>query len=259
MSDQRPHAGSAKAHAIAAALRDAIAAGEYMPGDKLPSERILAATYGGARNTARAAVQELASEGLVRSEHGRGSFVREKPRWMRFGRLRYTSTMRTGMAHGPFGAEARAQGKVPRVDVRSATRTPAPEHVAERLGISPGRDIVRRENWYYADNEPMQIGVTFVPWSIAKGTPLAKAENLGKRSLYGHLEDAGYALAHIREEITARPATHDEIEALSLPIGVPVIELWHTGMTADREPFEVTNFCMRADHSALDYDMPVEY
>ncbi|MBA8808336.1 hypothetical protein FHX71_002278 [Promicromonospora sukumoe] len=23
--------------------------------------------------------------------------------------------------------------------------------------------------------------------------------------------------------------------------------------------FEVTNFCMRADYSALDYDMPVEY
>lgn len=38
-----------------------------------------------------------------------------------------------------------------------------------------------------------------------------------------------------------------------------MINLWHTGMTADKQPFEVTNFCMRADYSALDYDMPVEY
>jgi GntR family transcriptional regulator len=105
----------------------------------------------------------------------------------------------------------------------------------------------------------MQIGITFIPWSIAGGTALAKAENLGKRSLYGRLEDLGYTIANIREEITARPATREEAEGLDLPAGVPIIDLWHTGMTADKHPFEVTNFRMRADYSALDYDMPVEY
>jgi GntR family transcriptional regulator len=258
MTDQRPHGDNAEARTIAAALRDAITSGEYAPGDKLPSERVLAATYHGARNTARAAVQELVQEGLVRSEHGRGSFVRERPRWMRFGRRRYGSSMRAVTTHGPFGAEARAQGKTPRVEVRSAERIPAPPQVAARLAIEPGTEVVRRENWYYADEEPMQIGITFLPWSIAKGTALAKAENLGKRSLYGRLEDAGYTIAYIREEISARPATREEAEGLELPAGVPVIDLWHTGMTADRHPFEVTNFRMRADYSALDYDMPVE-
>lgn len=258
MTDQQTRGDNAEARAIAAALRDAIASGDYAPGDRLPSERVLAATYHGARNTARAAVQELIQEGLVRSEHGRGSFVRERPRWMRFGRLRYTSSMRAVTTHGPFGAEARAQGKTPRVEVRSAERIPASPHVAERLAIEPGTDVVRRENWYFADEEPMQIGVTFIPWSIAKGTALAKAENLGKRSLYGRLEDVGYVIAYIREEITARPATREEAEGLDLPAGVPVIDLWHTGMTAERQPFEVTHFRMRADYSALDYDMPVE-
>ncbi|MEV0890241.1 UTRA domain-containing protein [Promicromonospora sp. NPDC050262] len=106
---------------------------------------------------------------------------------------------------------------------------------------------------------PVRIGITFIPWSIAEGTALAKAENLGKRALYGHLEDLGYTIASIREEITARPATREEAEGLELPTGVPMIDLWHTGMTADKQPFEVTNFCMRADYSALDYDMPVDY
>lgn len=259
MPDQRPHGDNAEARAIAAALRDAIHSGEFNAGDKLPSERVLAATYHGARNTARAAIQELIQEGLVRPEHGRGYFVRERPRWMRFGRLRYTTPMRAVTRHGPFGAEARAQGKTPRVEVRSAERIPADTDVAVRLGIEPGTDVVRRENWYYADEIPMQIGITYIPWSIAKGTPLAKAENLGPRSLYGRLEDLGYTIANIREEITARPATREEAEGLDLPPGVPMIHLWHTGMTADKQPFEVTNFCMRADYSALDYDMPVEY
>ena len=154
MPDQRPHGDNAEAREIAAALRDAIHSGEFNAGDKLPSERVLAATYHGARNTARAAIQELIQEGLVRPEHGRGYFVRERPRWMRFGRLRYTTPMRAVTRHGPFGAEARAQGKTPRVEVRSAERIPADPDVAERLGIEPGTDVVRRENWYYADEIP---------------------------------------------------------------------------------------------------------
>jgi GntR family transcriptional regulator len=259
MPDQRPPSDNADARAIAAALRDAIHAGEYSAGDKLPSERVLATTYRGARNTARAAVHELIQEGLVRSEHGKGYFVRERPRWMRFGRRRYTNPMRAVTKHGPFGAEARAQGKTPRVEVRSAERIAADPHVADRLGIEPGTDVVRRENWYYADEVPMQIGITFIPWTIAEGTPLAKAENLGNGSLYGRLEDAGYAIANIREEVTARPATREEAEGLDMPPGIPIIDLWHTGMTAEKVPFEVTNFRMRADYSALDYDMPVEY
>ncbi|MFD6448395.1 UTRA domain-containing protein [Promicromonospora sp. NPDC060204] len=134
-----------------------------------------------------------------------------------------------------------------------------PVDVAERLVIEPGTAVVRRENWYYADEIPMQIGITFIPWSIAKGTALTKAENLGKRALYGRLEDLGYTIANIREGVTARPATREEAEGLDMPAGVPIIDLWHTGMTAEKKPFEVTNFRMRADYSALDYDMPVEY
>lgn len=57
---------------------------------------------------------------------------------------------------------------------------------------------MRRENWYYADEIPMQIGIAFIPWSIAKGTALAKAKDLGPRSLYGRLEDLGYTIANIR-------------------------------------------------------------
>jgi GntR family transcriptional regulator len=104
----------------------------------------------------------------------------------------------------------------------------------------------------------VQIGTTYIPWSIAEGTPLAQKANLGKLSLYGRPEEAGYTIACIREEVSARPATREEAEGLELPEGVPIIDLWHTGMTADKQPFEVTNFRMRADYSALDYDMPVE-
>ncbi|GAA4695682.1 GntR family transcriptional regulator [Promicromonospora umidemergens] len=220
---------------------------------------MLAPTYHGARNTVRAAIQELIQEGLVRSEHGRGLL---HPRASLLDAL-WPAALHDPDASGhqtrPVRRRGPGAGKTPRVEVRSAERVPADVDVAERLGIEPGTDVVRRENWYFADEVPMQVGITFIPWSIAKGTALAKAENLGKRRLYGRLEDLGYTIANVREEITAQPATREEAEGLDLPPGVPMIDLWHTGMTAEKQPFEVTNFYMRADYSALDYDMPVDY
>lgn len=243
--------------AIANELRAAITAGEYSPGDKLPSERDLAARYGTARNTAREAIAELRREGLVTAEHGRGVFVRSKPRWMRFGRRRYSAAMRNTSELGPFGAEAAAQGRTPHVDT-TITRVEASADIAARLSIQPGDSVVRRENWYFADGEPLQVGITFAPWHIVEGTPLANSAELGREGIYGQFAARGHVITYIREEITARMPTPEEAKRLEIPDGVPVIDLWHTGVNAERQPFEVTHFVMRADFAALDYDMPVE-
>jgi len=243
---------------IAQHLRDAIAAREYVPGDKLPSERDLATTHRVARNTAREAIAQLRKEGLVTAEHGRGVFVRAKPRWMRFGRRRYSAAMRTFNGLGPFGAEAAAQGRTPHVDCTSITRIKAPAEVASRLSISTDTDVVRRENWYFADGEPVQKGVTFAPWTIVEGTPVADSADMGPKGIYGQFSACGHAITYIREEISARMPTSTEADRLKIPDGVPVIDLWHTGIDANRQPFEVTHFIMRADFAALDYDMPVE-
>lgn len=256
-SSARAPRGAINDHrAIAHELREAITSGQYQPGDRLPSERALADKHGAARNTAREAIAALRREGLVSAEHGRGVFVRPKPRWMRFGRQRYSAAMLSTNELGPFGAEAAAQGRTPHVDSR-ITRIDAPDDVAARLQIEAGASIVQRENWYFADDEPIQIGVTFAPWHIVEGTPLADSADLGPEGIYGQFSARGHVISHIREEISARMPTREESQRMQIPDGVPVIELWHTGIDAERRPFEVTRFVMRADSAALDYDMPV--
>jgi DNA-binding FadR family transcriptional regulator len=64
--------------AIRANITGSIAAGDWQPGDRLPTERVLAAEYGIARNTVRALLHELEREGAIVRHVGKGSFVADK-------------------------------------------------------------------------------------------------------------------------------------------------------------------------------------
>jgi DNA-binding transcriptional regulator YhcF (GntR family) len=56
-------------------IRDAVASGQLGPGDRLASVRELATAVGVNVNTVRAVYARLEAEGIIRSEHGRGTFV----------------------------------------------------------------------------------------------------------------------------------------------------------------------------------------
>jgi DNA-binding transcriptional regulator YhcF (GntR family) len=60
---------------LAGRIRTAVSNGTLAPGERLPSVRELAEIAGVNVNTARAVYARLESEGLVRSEQGRGTFI----------------------------------------------------------------------------------------------------------------------------------------------------------------------------------------
>ncbi|WP_460495895.1 GntR family transcriptional regulator [Glycomyces tarimensis] len=244
---------------IAEDLRDSIRNGKLQPGAKLPSRRNLAAQYGVVPNTAGEAIKILEAEGLVVTRNKARAVVREKPKLLRLGAERYSNRLREETGLSPYRAEVQRQGKSARVDCTAIERVQPPPEIAERLDVAHDEEsVVRRENWYYADDEPVQVGVTYIPWEIAERTVLADSADMGKGSLYARFEDRGHRIASIREEISSRMPDPDETERLSIPAGVPVIEVVHTGIDQDDRPFEVTCFTMRADLNGLDYRIRIE-
>ena len=65
---------------ITGQLRQAIQAGQYGHGDKLPAERQLAEAFGTSRTTVRAALDQLEAERLVSRRIGSGTFVNSPSR-----------------------------------------------------------------------------------------------------------------------------------------------------------------------------------
>ena len=55
-------------------LKRQIMSGEIRPGDKIPSENVLAKEYDISRQTVRKAIDILRNEGFLYAEHGRGTF-----------------------------------------------------------------------------------------------------------------------------------------------------------------------------------------
>ncbi|MGP3999583.1 GntR family transcriptional regulator [Streptomyces sp. 8N706] len=243
---------------IADQLRKEIESGQHAPGAKLPSQRRLAERFGAVRNTVDEALKILAQEGLVVAEHGRGVFVRVKQPLIRLGSDRYSPKYReSGLS--PFLVECAKQGKVGRFEVLGIERIKPDKALADRLKVSDKtKSVVRRENVFYADADPVYRVTTWIPWRIAQGTGLLQAEVPHQYGIHGVFEDKGHVMARISDEITARMPTPDEVGYLNVSPGVPVIEVMHTSIDQDGEPYEVTKFVMRADMNGLSYNIPVE-
>lgn len=64
---------------IVSALRSQVMAGEFAPGQRLPTENQLTETYGVSRTVIREAIAALAADGLVEPRQGAGVFVIEHP------------------------------------------------------------------------------------------------------------------------------------------------------------------------------------
>lgn len=240
--------GRVTAASIAKDLRAAIRSGTYTPGDRLPSEAALMATYGVARMTARHGLSMLKDEGLTVTRHGSGVFVRAFEPIIRdtTGAPADESTVTAEIDETGAGLTVRTLAVTAEAD--------APEKVRTALGLADGDKVTVRERLHLRERKPVLFATSYLPASIAAGTPIAERE-VGEGGTHARLADAGYAPARFREDVVARMPSIEEIEELRIEPGTPVLAVTRTAYTADGTPVELSHVVLDAGEFMLRYDI----
>ncbi len=233
---------------LASLLRSAILDGTYPAGGALPSEAELSREYGLSRPTVRQAISLLETEGLVISEHGRGTFVRTHPERRRVTRDRQVHRDEIGYYFDPQAVNWRPIVKP------TASWGKAPAEIARLLAIPVGSPVVIRDRQMgEPGGPPLQLATSYLPEWLARGTQLERADT-GPGGIYDRMEETGHKL-HWVEAVSARMPTPEEAKALRLPPGVPVLRILRTTLNQEDKPLEVNDTRMSADLFEISYPL----
>lgn len=208
---------------IADNLRARITAGEFEPGDRLPSSRDLCQQWNVSRATAIKAMEVLRLDGVVDARQGSGFVVTEIPLARPAG-SRHAGTSRiTGRPFRRLGTPL--------------MRTP-PAHVADSLSLADDAQALHRARLVLAeDGTPLSYVTAWFPPDIAEACPrLHHVSPLAEGTTRYVERTAGRAPVRGTDTTTARLATDEESSHLGVNQRTVVAVVLHTAYDAADTP-----------------------
>lgn len=236
---------------VAAAIRDAIATGEYPPGTLLPSETQLIERYGVSRPTVRNAVAALRAEGLIEVIHGKGSFVRGTPAPV----LTIDRTVARSN-RGTFTAGDATDWQTP--EAPSVYRTKTTAVTGPLLGLGEGEALFGVDRLFAdATTGTRMLHQTLIPFATADGTSLADHPDTEPADIYALLAENGHSLWW-SETVRARMPLPDERTALQLQDATPLLETLRVTHGTNDQPLFLETLRTSADAAQLTYRITPE-
>ena len=236
----QPEPGQSRYGALAAALRERIAAGEWPPATALPAETALAAEHGVALGTLRQALKLLSDQGLIERRHGKGTFVR------------------SGLGGAPmlrffrFGA---GDGEVPQSLIVSRQTLAAPAEVARRLAIGRGERTLKLQRLRSIGEQPCLLEDIWLPLPLFGALAGSDTAQWGDLLYPMFAERCGITVTRATDEIGFDNLTAAQARALHLPAG-------HPCATVTRQAFDLAGRCVelrttRGDAHAFHYTVTI--
>lgn len=211
-------------HQISERIRALIDEGVFVPGDQLPSERIIAEDLGVSRMTVRQAVRSMVAEGWAERRRGLGVFVRRRP------------VLVDPQNFEGFTSNIQRQGLVARTLPLGSSVVASDPAIAERLEIVPGEPVVELKRLRLIGEVPAVLETEWFP--EAGFHDLVGADM--SQSLYAILDrQFGVQLGSTSDVLRAHRLTAEEAGLLRLAPESPVILRDRIGYVADGTPIEV--------------------
>jgi GntR family transcriptional regulator len=215
------------------ALAEEIAAGRWAVGERLPSEPSICDHFKVSRTTVRQALAELESEGVIRREKGRGTFIAEP---------RSTSWLLQS-AFG-FYDEASSQGHKVSSKVLKRELGPLPVWATDALQLERDGEGLTIERLRWVDDELVIYVLTHL---VAELAPTVLAADLETGSLYHTLRKLERVTVFGgRRVVEAVTAQADLARLLKVDAGAPLLYVESVSWDSKARPFE----CYRAWHRA---------
>ena len=206
-------------------MMGALTAGEWKPGEAIPSERRLSARYGISICTVRKAIDELVAENILIRQQGRGTYV--------------ASHNRDRMLFYFFHVVPEAGPKAyPDVRLLSFGRGKADRTEAERLAIAPADPVLRIRNVLSLGGAPIILDDIALP--VARFPGLTERQFRARTStIYNLYQEAfGISVVKTSERLRAILAYADAAALLALPAGAPLLQIRRVALTYNDDPVE---------------------
>ncbi len=220
-------------HQIYLVLRQEILNGVYNYDDRVPSELELVNEYKVSRVTARGALDELAEEGLVKRERGRGTRVQ----------FRRPSLPLASSVEGLL-ENLLAMGLETDVSLIDFEYVSASTEVAGALQCPPGTIVQRAVRIRSFESGPFSYLVTHVPQDIGRNYD---ANDLASEPLLQLLERSGVVVEGAQQRISATLADADVADLLETEVGTALLEISRIVTDQEGRPVEFIRALYRPD------------
>ena len=204
-------------------LIERIRSGEWKPGQLIANEFEIAAEFGVSQGTARKAIGDLASEGLVVRRQGRGTFVVEHtPAHVLF---RFFNLFDAdGVAVVPDSRDARS------------SLAPATSEEREALGLDAGAQVIRITRIRTRDGAPFIAETIALPEALFPGL-VEQAEM--PNTLYDLFQKAyGVLVTRTDDHLSAVAADTQTAAALGIAPGTSLLRIGRIAFGLDDRPVE---------------------
>jgi GntR family transcriptional regulator len=207
-------------------LTSSLQAGDWKPGEAIPSEVELAARYKVSQGTVRKAIDELATENLLVRRQGKGTFVAthaEEKIQYRFLRLTPDEGVAGGMQR----------------QLLDCRRMRAPADVARALELKAGEGAVQLRRLLLAEGRPVVLDDIWLPGTQFKGLSAEKLSGY-RGPMYSLFEsEFGVRMIRAEEKIRAVAAAGEDAELLAVPAGTPLLSVERLSFTYGDRPVEL--------------------